>query len=104
MSELENVFNAVIAAKEWMDDANCKNMDTNIFFPTNGQNLDLFVVEVCGSCNVAEECLWYANETHAGFGVFGGLSHKARERWRRKNKIRLGMSKSDWESQRRTRR
>ena len=100
MSDLENVFNALASAKEWMADANCKNMDTNLFFPTNGQNLDPFVVELCGTCVVQDECLWYANETHSSFGVFGGMSEKRRGRWRTANKVRLGMSKKDWEASR----
>jgi WhiB family transcriptional regulator, redox-sensing transcriptional regulator len=104
MDELGNVFNAVMNARSWMGDANCKNMDTNLFFPTNGQNVDPFALEVCGSCTVTNECLWYANETHANFGVFGGLSYKGRMRWRSKNRIQLGMSEQDWEASRKAKR
>lgn len=96
MNELEKTYIAVKKAMNWMDKANCRKMDTNLFFPTSGQNIDPFIIELCGSCDVQDECLWYANETHASFGVFGGMSEKRRERWRTKNKVRLGMSKEDW--------
>jgi WhiB family transcriptional regulator, redox-sensing transcriptional regulator len=100
MRDIDDVFSAVDAAKGWMHKANCKDMDTKLFFPEDGHNLDPFVVEVCNSCSVIEECLWYANETHADYGVFGGLSRNKRVMWRKKNKVELGMSMQDWENRR----
>lgn len=82
---------------DWADDANCRNMDTRIFFPTNdGSNVDPFVREVCAECPVNFECLWYANETSTDHGVFAGMSPKQRQSWRTKNNVSLGQSYSQW--------
>lgn len=80
-------------ADEWKNNANCRNMDTALFFPDLGGNIPQFVREVCWDCSVIEDCLWYANETHSTQGVFGGMSPSEREAWRSKNKIQLGESR-----------
>jgi WhiB family transcriptional regulator, redox-sensing transcriptional regulator len=97
---VRDLVSAIVGASEWMDKANCKNMDTNLFFPSNGQNITHFVAEVCNQCPVIEECLWYANETHADVGVFGGMSGNQRKSWRKRNRVELGMSMSDWQKRR----
>ena len=97
MNDLERTFNAVIKAKSWLDQANCRNMDTEIFFPTDGENVSSFVKEVCNECPVTKECLWYANESYSTMGVFAGLGARARQDWRTKNKISLGMTEKEWE-------
>lgn len=96
MNELHNTFRAVMDAKEWMDKANCRNMDVELFFPVDGHNLDPFVREVCNECPVLDECLWYANETHSDHGYFAGMNYKSRMAWRKKNRVHLGMSKEQW--------
>jgi WhiB family redox-sensing transcriptional regulator len=73
----------------WVSDANCLNMDTNLWFPEFGANYTPFAKEVCNSCLVSEECLWYANQIGAQDGMFGGLTPSERERWRSKNGVRL---------------
>lgn len=85
-----------VSDTSWMSDANCRKMDVNLFFPARGATLSPFVKEVCSSCDVAEQCLWYANESIATNGVFGGMSPNQREKWRYRNKVRLGMSKQQW--------
>lgn len=80
-------------ADEWKNNANCRNMDTALFFPDLGGNIPQFVREVCAECTVIEDCLWYANGTHSTDGVFGGMSPSQREVWRSKNNIRLGESR-----------
>jgi len=97
MNDLENTYAAVIKARGWLDKANCKNMDTNLFFPEAGHTLLPFVKELCDSCPVQEDCLWYANETYSDMGVFAGMGARERQSWRVKNKVQLGMSKQDWE-------
>lgn len=83
---------------EWMEDANCKNMDVNLFFPKLGATIDPFVKEVCEACPVSEQCLWYANESSSDHGFFGGMAPRDRMLWRKKNKVVLGMSKTEWEA------
>jgi WhiB family redox-sensing transcriptional regulator len=98
MNELARTLSAVVNAIDWMAEANCRNMDVNIFFPEVAATYDPFIREVCNSCPVMENCLWYATETHAETGMFGGMSPTERQRWRRKNGIQLGMSKESWEN------
>ena len=98
MNDLQKTFTAVRKAKDWLGQANCRNMDSEMFFPEAGQNMSPFVREVCGQCPVQEECFWYANESSSDMGVFGGTSAKQRQQWRTKNKVVLGMSKEDWEA------
>jgi WhiB family redox-sensing transcriptional regulator len=97
MNELEQSFAALSKATEWTSQANCKNMDIDLFFPGDGENYSSFVKEVCQECPVIEECLWYANETRSYDGYFGGMSPNARERWRVKNKITMGHSREQHE-------
>lgn len=98
MNDLEKTFVAVKSAMDWMDQANCRDMDVNLFFPqVTGGNYDPFAREVCASCPVQEECLWYANETSADVGMFGGLSPEQRRLWRKKKGITIGQLRSEWE-------
>jgi WhiB family transcriptional regulator, redox-sensing transcriptional regulator len=96
VNELQRTFQAVQKAKSWMKDANCRNMDTNMFFPEKGDNLSDFAREVCDSCIVQKECFWYANETYSTEGLLGGMTPRNRQRWRSKNKVELGMSEKEW--------
>jgi WhiB family redox-sensing transcriptional regulator len=98
MNEMQKTFNAVSKAKEWLEEANCRGMDTDLFFPEAGQNISPFVKEVCESCPVWEECLWYANESSSDMGIFAGMTYKTRMAWRTKNNVTLGMSKAEWEN------
>jgi WhiB family redox-sensing transcriptional regulator len=81
----------------WMSEANCSNMDSNLFFPDTGLPYDPFVREVCGACPVQEDCLWYANETSSDYGMWGGMSPTERQLWRRRNDIALGDSREHYE-------
>jgi len=93
-----NLVHDITHNREWVAEANCKNMDTNLFFPKDGENYSAFVREVCFSCPVIEECTWYANETSAVYGLFGGMTPHEREAWRRNNKVILGKTKAEWEN------
>jgi len=69
---------------EWMDHANCRNMDTSLFFLADqtGAQYSSFAKEVCAECDVSQNCLDYANENMFDYGMFGGLSPKQRSRYR----------------------
>lgn len=75
---------------EWMLQANCKDMDTRLWFPELGAQYSEFAMEVCDTCPVSTECMWYANEIHAEHGMFGGLTPNQRLAWRRKAGVSLG--------------
>lgn len=91
-----NLIESLLSHSDWMDEANCKNMDVNIFFADNGRNYDPFAKEVCLECTVIEDCAWYANETSADSGMFGGMTPNERAVWRRKNRVILGQSREEW--------
>ena len=75
----------------WQEHANCKDMDLNLFFPEQkGGQYSSFIREVCEQCPVIQECLWFANETSADYGFFGGMSPEERRVWRRTNRVQLG--------------
>ena len=95
------VLHAIHDGLRWADDANCRNMDLELFFPSVGVNMNPFVKEVCGTCDVRERCLWYANETSSEHGVFGGMSPSQRKNWRRRNAVQFGMSYDDWRASQR---
>jgi WhiB family redox-sensing transcriptional regulator len=80
----------------WMENANCRNMDVEIFFPEVGMNVDPFVAEVCGTCPVRWECMWFANETSTDTGYYGGMSPMERRRWRQKYGVSLGQTYAEW--------
>jgi len=98
MNNLQKTFVAISNAKEWMPEANCRNMDTEMFFAGDGQNYDPFIKEVCRSCPVTEECLWYANESSCVDGVFGGMTPRERMLWRRKLGVNLFTTKKEYEN------
>lgn len=63
---------------EWMDRGACGEVgDTDLFFPGGGINQE--ALAICGTCEVAGECLAYAIE-HDERGIWGGMSERARHR------------------------
>ena len=66
----------------WKDQANCKNVDTNVFFPNDmGQIKPEKMTEAlhyCYSCPVKEQCLEYAINSNIQVGIWGGMSTRAR--------------------------
>ena len=68
----------IVANDNWSDSALCKDK-TEIFFPDHGRSTNE-AVEICKSCTVAETCLGYALIYNEEFGVWGGMSYRARKR------------------------
>lgn len=67
----------------WAVKANCKDMDTDIFFPPDGVNISEEAREICFACDVRDECLNYALLHKLDFGMWGGFSADQRRRMRR---------------------
>lgn len=63
----------------WQADALCAQVDPELFFPEKGGS-GTPAKNICRSCDVAAECLEYSLLINAEFGVWGGLSAKARNR------------------------
>lgn len=83
------------ADRTWMDDAACRGMDVNVFFPD--VKYERFVSPVfddaratCERCAVREQCLMYAIENGETDGVWGGYSPVQR-RDMRQRMMRKGM-------------
>lgn len=66
--------------QEWMNDAACRGMDSELFFPGRGE-ATADVKAICGACPVRVECQDYAIGTEQ-FGIWGGLSERERKRIR----------------------
>ena len=72
--------------RNWVDEAACKGMDTDKFFPPRGENQEHEgAVAVCHTCPVRQECL-RANIGEV-MGIWGGTS--GRERLRIRNAERV---------------
>lgn len=77
---------------DWMKQANCRDMELEIFFPENGINYDPFAREVCFSCEVQEECLVFAVDNAIDYGLWGGMSPRQRDEWRWKHRRKSSVS------------
>lgn len=60
----------------WRDDAECKGLDPNLFFPTVGESA-AEPKAVCMTCPVRSECREDAIVNHEQHGIWGGLSERA---------------------------
>jgi WhiB family transcriptional regulator, redox-sensing transcriptional regulator len=70
----------------WMVDARCRDMDPDIFFPSDGLGVES-AQKICAECPVKNECLEYALEHHVDHGVWGGVSERGRRRILRERRI-----------------
>lgn len=66
----------------WRDDAACRGLDTNWFFPERGEITEQ-AVAVCALCPSRLPCLTYALDNLIREGVWGGLSENQRRRLRK---------------------
>ena len=69
----------------WLSEALCAQVDTEIFFPKQGQS-SARAKSICSTCPVAVECLRYALDTRQQEGIWGGLSPRERQSLRRHKK------------------
>jgi len=80
--------------QDWKNDAACRGMDTNLFFPDEDNPTDYrkFAIarKVCAACPVSSQCLDYAITLNIEIGMFGGMSRKQRRIYARENKMRFG--------------
>ncbi len=78
---------------DWRQRAACIDEDPELFFPvgTTGQALEQLeqAKAVCHTCEVRDECLQWALETHQDSGVWGGMSEEERRALRRSRQRKL---------------
>lgn len=86
-----------------MDQAKCRGMNTEIFFGKeyHGRQrhrptltaIDIRRAKaVCAVCPVMEECFRFAMENDEEYGVWGGTTHRERERLRQSRAYRTWFS------------
>jgi WhiB family redox-sensing transcriptional regulator len=61
----------------WQDQARCRQYDPELFFDPRGR-AERKAKAVCTRCPVRSDCLLFALESHAEFGVWGGMNTKER--------------------------
>jgi WhiB family redox-sensing transcriptional regulator len=71
-----------VLVPEWMGDALCAQVDTELFFPEKGAS-SREARKVCKSCPVRKECLEFSVKTGQRFGVWGGQSERERRKIKR---------------------
>lgn len=69
-------------APEWVDDAACLTADPELWYIDKGGSADP-ALRVCASCPVLDACFEYAVDTAERFGVWGGMTERQRDRYRR---------------------
>ena len=76
----------------FMEQAKCKGMDTNFFFPPGSDpGGTKRAVAFCNSCPVKTPCAQYAIDNNINYGVFGGLSIRSRTKLKREQKLTLNI-------------
>ena len=70
----------------WKDLSNCLGVDPDLFFPERGASTRE-AKEVCRGCEVRIDCLEYALQNGEKFGIWGGMSARARRRIRRQRAL-----------------
>lgn len=65
--------------RDWTADALCAQVDADLFFPEKGGDARS-PQRVCQACPVMAECLEYALQNSERFGVWGGMSERARRK------------------------
>jgi len=66
-----------VTREPWMDDALCRQVGPELFFPPDGDN-GREAKQVCAACEACSACLDYALRNDEKYGVFGGLGPKQR--------------------------
>lgn len=76
---------------DWRDDANCRDVDPELFFPEKspgtGRRVPKIVAVICGNCKVRAACLNYAIRKPENFGIWGGLNADQLRALRRKRRV-----------------
>lgn len=69
---------------DWIKDAACRGVDSEIFFAEEGNwhAKHAEAIELCSKCTVYKDCLRFATENNIGYGIWGGLTPKQRKRSR----------------------
>ena len=64
---------------EWMDDALCRQVDLELFFPDGGGS-SATARKICNRCEVTTQCLDFALGFPSMIGIWGGTTEKQRRK------------------------
>lgn len=80
---------------EWRKDANCKGLDTELFFDKYEEDLNVrpAIDALCANCPVVRQCFAIAASQKNSYGVWGGVYFENGKVSREFNKHR---TKQDW--------
>ena len=74
--------------EEWREDAVCRQVDPELWFPDRAGDNGGLAKQVCRSCPVRAQCLEYAIYTGQRYGIWGGVSAATLARLRNASKPR----------------
>ena len=77
----------LIDRPNWMNDANCRGLNSEVFFPARGADTTAMKA-ICRECDVQAECLTFAINNGEKFGIWGGKSERERRAIRRRYGIK----------------
>lgn len=76
-----------LARGHWRQQAACKDVDPELFFPSAGEGYKVDEVKsICSCCPVRAECLQFAQDMVTEHGIWGGTSNV--ERIRARSRVR----------------
>jgi WhiB family redox-sensing transcriptional regulator len=70
----------------WRDEANCKSLNKDLFFPQKKMRVTSQAVEACKACPVVKECAEWSIK-HEIHGYWGGMTAHERAQIRARNNI-----------------
>ncbi len=77
----------------WQDDAACKSLPLEMFFPPAEQEADA-AKAICSGCTVKEPCLEAALAAGERFGIWGGLTSDERQTIAARRRARTARAKA----------
>lgn len=70
----------------WRDSARCGGLDPELFFPRKSDE-QKETIKFCLGCPVRLECLQYALDVPAAYGIWGGTTQEERHQLRKRRRI-----------------
>lgn len=70
--------------RPWAAYGSCRGADPDLFFPGEDSRPDEGL-KICSGCPVRAECLDWALETRIPYGIWGGMTERARRRLLRRS-------------------
>jgi len=69
--------------QDWKDEAACRNVGGDLFFPGDNNHYNPKAFPICKACPVKERCLMFAINNDIIYGIWGGMTPPERQRYKR---------------------